>query len=239
MGMVEVGFQLRDSAEVMVASQELEYGSDGWPYGKVMAGLVANPRMEPKELGHLIDKELIDSNTHRMPATLSACDLTKVDDLCAAVDELAKRMIEHLDDFKVRMAILQARGHVQHFDPEESTQQYIDLYHFCQLLEAICESGDIRQSCLKVMEVIYDNSFVLSEGHTGFEVEHAHGASIYFPVRWVEPTYKLTDFSGHTHWRDFLLAYVRSYGWRSFLRDYTSKPCWLEWKTARELASSR
>jgi hypothetical protein len=53
MTMLEVAYQIRDHARVLVGSQELEPGP-GWPYATVFADLVARPAMTLAELGAAI-----------------------------------------------------------------------------------------------------------------------------------------------------------------------------------------
>src|SRR5262245_12773339 len=53
MSMIETGYALREVAQVMVASQELEPG-DGWNYALWLKKLVDNPTMDAKQLGQAL-----------------------------------------------------------------------------------------------------------------------------------------------------------------------------------------
>ena len=49
MNMIEIAYQLRGTAQVVVGSEELEPG-DGWPYDRVLETLAATPTISPAEL---------------------------------------------------------------------------------------------------------------------------------------------------------------------------------------------
>ena len=60
MSMVEIAYQLRGTARVVVGSEELEPG-DGWPYDRVLKALASAPDMSPADLGAEIVELYVDS----------------------------------------------------------------------------------------------------------------------------------------------------------------------------------
>src|SRR5205085_910475 len=56
MNMVEVAYEMRDTAGLLVGSEETEPGA-GWPYKAILAGLAKRPEMAPTELAKLIVDE--------------------------------------------------------------------------------------------------------------------------------------------------------------------------------------
>lgn len=238
MGMVEEAYQLRDSVRFMVASEELQYSSDGWPYGEILNALSKCPDMQPEKLAGVIVKKFIDANAYISPATLSACDLAVSEELAKAIDGLAKSLINNLtvestepefsakrwSNFYVREALLYARKQVQQYDIPNDLNLYlpenVDLYHFCHLLNTLSSSVDIKNACRQVMNVISDNEkcFVRSAGYTGKEVENSHGIAIYFPVKSIEPTYARLDLTENTDWEKFLEVFIDKASWAEFIK---------------------
>ncbi len=77
MGMLEVGYEVKDYAKVMVASEKTEPLA-GWPYNTILSDLTDNPTMTPEELGTMIVQkygEFYISNEEDGDQTLSAVQL--------------------------------------------------------------------------------------------------------------------------------------------------------------------
>ncbi len=91
MGMIEVGYELRNSGpSVMVGSEETE-PANGWPYDTLLADLVATPTATPAQLGqYIVDRYYASYGNSQ---TQSAVDLTEFDNLATAVDSLADVLI--------------------------------------------------------------------------------------------------------------------------------------------------
>jgi len=59
MAMTEVAYQIKDCADILVASEENEPG-DGWPYDTILAQLVSNPHISPEQLAaDIVDKYIV------------------------------------------------------------------------------------------------------------------------------------------------------------------------------------
>jgi hypothetical protein len=81
MTMIEVAYQLREHARVLVGSEALEPGP-GWPHDTILGDLTSRPAMTAGELGAVIVQRYIESYEGTGEnATQSAIDLTKLDDL--------------------------------------------------------------------------------------------------------------------------------------------------------------
>jgi hypothetical protein len=80
MAMIEVQYQVRQFADVMVASQEVE-PMNGWPYHKILTDLNDRPTMSPQELSTIIVDRFVESyvnDSRRRPdVTQSAIDLSR------------------------------------------------------------------------------------------------------------------------------------------------------------------
>jgi hypothetical protein len=88
--MLDVAYQLRAHACVLVGSEELE-PNDGWPWATILADLVTRPGMSTVELGAVVVRrylEAYEGTGHEV--TQSAIDLGKLGEVVGAVDELAR-----------------------------------------------------------------------------------------------------------------------------------------------------
>lgn len=78
MGMAEVAYQLKDTADVLIASEEVEW-APGWDYSAFLESLCISQR-EPYDFARsVIDTFAAFYNYYDLAVTLSAIDLTKMD----------------------------------------------------------------------------------------------------------------------------------------------------------------
>jgi len=205
MSMAEVGYQLRDSVQLTVGSEEVEPG-DGWPYHTILAALAKKPQMSPPELASTIVKNYLAAYDANSGVTQAACDLTNSGAMAEVVDQLAQTLKGHIADSAVSTAILQARTQVQSYE----VAAYIDLYDFCDLLGKYCSQTEVQTACQHVKEILSTSGFVVQSGYKGANMQHSHGLAIYFPQRSISPLYATLDFTKKTAWDEFLQAYMNS-----------------------------
>lgn len=99
MASYELANHLAPFADYMIASEELEPGS-GWAYDEWLGDLAENPGMDIPTLGKKIVDSFIRSNSGFFRgdyATLSVCDLNRLDTLQAAVEELGASLTSELN----------------------------------------------------------------------------------------------------------------------------------------------
>jgi len=60
MSMAEIGYQIRESADYAVGSEEIA-PLEGWPYDAILASLVKTPTMTPCDLSTLIVNKYLES----------------------------------------------------------------------------------------------------------------------------------------------------------------------------------
>jgi hypothetical protein len=206
MTMLEVAYQLRDHARILVGSQELEPG-EGWPYTTILGDLVGRPAMTPAELGATVVQRYAEFYGADGPdITQSAIDLGKLDDLVAAVDRLARVLLAALPSSGLELALYRAwRRSLRFFD-----DLYVDLYHFAVNLAAATTRRDVRKAAIEVQRAIEaEGGAVVAERHGGRRMAPARGLSIYFPpFRDPSVFYRELDFAQKTRWADFLDAYL-------------------------------
>jgi hypothetical protein len=208
MTMLEVAYQVRDHARILVGSQELEPGP-GWPYATVFGDLVGRPDMTPAELGAAIVRRYAEFYGADGPdITQSAIDLGKLDDLVGAVDALARALLAALPNASLEQGLYRAwRRTLRFYD-----DLYVDLHHFAVNLASAATRRAVRQAAIDVQRAIEaEGGPIIAEAHGGPRMARARGLSIYFPP-FRDPSifYQELDFAQRTRWAEFLEAYLTS-----------------------------
>jgi hypothetical protein len=208
MTMLEVAYQLRDHAQVLVGSEEVEPGP-GWPHAAILGDLTTRPSMTGPELGAAIVERYIESyRKEPESATQSAIDLGRVGELAAAVDALAGCLLASLKSAAFVASILAGRRRtLQFFDG-----LYVDLHHLAGSLATATGKGRIADACHAVQRMIDGEgaaSPIIAQGHVGQDLAAARGLSIYFPLALDRSVfYRELDFASATRWVDFLEAFL-------------------------------
>ncbi len=210
MSMIEIAYQVRDGASVMVASEDAEPGS-GWPYRDILTALTANPALPAADLGKTIVEQYVSSYDRTLltslPVTQSALNLERVTSVVAALDDLARGLLNGWRQKGMRSALAEARSQAQGFmDPD-----YVDLFDFVSLLARKTNARAVGDGCERLLAAVDPckvGSLVLADAHAGLTERHAHGLSIYFPRVGVSPFYAALDMSRDCAWAQFLEMYL-------------------------------
>ncbi|MDY7031720.1 MAG: clostripain-related cysteine peptidase [Thermodesulfobacteriota bacterium] len=203
MGMIEVAYEIKDLASVMVASQETEPG-DGWPYDTLLVDLAADPGMDAASLGAAIVTRYGEDYGSNSDTTQSAVDLIAVDALASTVDALAVAM---MDSSKSEIAAARASSQ------EYAYPEHIDLYNFAELLSGGSSNTDVQTACANVMTAV--QSAVIANFNGNLSPD-SYGVAIYFPetIGSFDSDYNdsIIDFPAGTEWDEFLSWYYSSGG---------------------------
>jgi hypothetical protein len=196
MAMTEVAYQIKDYADIMVASEEVEPG-DGWPYDTILSQLVSNPLMSSEELAtDIVDKYIYSYPSNNV--TQSAIDLSYMDTLAGQLSNLALAVMS--DTLTPKNIYINAAYYSQYYgDPD-----FIDLYDFCNQLLAYSNSLEVKNIALNIQQTL--NYAVIKSGYSGLGVSRSRGLSIYFPYYYYDNFYNYTNFSQDTFWDEMLLS---------------------------------
>ncbi|MFP4498937.1 MAG: clostripain-related cysteine peptidase [Vulcanimicrobiota bacterium] len=202
MGQTEVAYQLKDHADYMVASQELE-GAEGWPYQQILSrnvlqdvrtALMMKVDIGPRDLARFLVRAA-SMHQDNLP-TLSAIDLNRMEKVGKASNNLAKAIIDTDTPNET------IKGLVRN---SQSFMGFKDHHDFCK---KIVESKDITDKKLKqrakeLMETLQDA--VILEQHSP-EYPGATGLSVELPSYNRSPSekYKKLDFAKDTLWDEAL-----------------------------------
>jgi tetratricopeptide (TPR) repeat protein len=110
MNMLEVAYEVRNYALFMVGSENYELGN-GWPYDLFLDQLVKNPSATPSEVAQYIvqnypnEEDYYDPVKHqwlyyrdRNDVTLAAINLSKIEDVKNALDSMAQKLVNLMQD---------------------------------------------------------------------------------------------------------------------------------------------
>ncbi len=208
MAMLENEYPLRNLADYMIASEETEPG-DGYPYNNLLPEITVNPDITPSALAQ---KAIIkwgqyyeSSAETKDVTTQSAVSLAQVDNIITKLDAFVAAA---KTDNQSWSGIMTARAQAHSFN----NGQYIDLWHFCNLVADNVSSSPVIDAAGELKTAITD---AVIANYVGNQFANAKGISIYFPNPGnYEPSYGNNayglDFIASTDWASFLQAAYNS-----------------------------
>jgi hypothetical protein len=208
MATAEVAYELRDTAKVMVASEDSSYAL-GMNYDKTLELLHGKLKPDAAALGR--DVVLRSQRKGKLIAlyTISALDLTKAERTTKAVDGLGKALMKAMPAHGP--VIKRALASVKPFyvaGPDKSDFNHRDLHEvIVQLRERVADPG-VKAACQGVQDTLFNRNGVILLSRAAKEQGGiARGLSIYLPTDGqVDPIYKGTAFAKDTSWDEFLAA---------------------------------
>ena len=201
MAMLEIGYEISPYASYMVGSEEVEPG-DGWDYQTTMDWLINNPTSTPAQVASQIVTDYMNFYGTGSVETQSAVDLSQIGAVAAAVDTLASDLTSNMTTYFYDIYDARDQAEESPWDPD-----YIDVYHFAQLLNAEVSDPAIQADAQDVMDAV--SAAVIQEGH-GASHPNFHGMSVYFPYGGGDYLSRYetdTTFAVDTLWDEFLTAY--------------------------------
>jgi hypothetical protein len=208
MGMWEVAAATAPYADYLIASEAKEPGP-GWDYNGFLSELAANPSMSPEELAvSIIDAFHDYYEQTSKKTTLSLVDLSTIDELSAAISDLAESMMADESYFE---QITIHRDDSAKYYSSESTMRSIDLKGFAINLEQDSTlPAEMRNHAASVIAEI-EGSVVYHQAHDGYFT--TYGMAIFFPIQrdyFFEDEYTAVGavWSATTKWDEFLSAIV-------------------------------
>ena len=212
MAMTEVADLISPYADIAVFSQEVELGA-GWKYDEVLRPFNYSVPTPEQFAVHIVAAFNTAYQSITQDYTFSAVSLSKFKTLERAIDSLSGTLIEMLK-YQYGTSLLniiraaRSKNYCTHF----SQPTYIDLDHFlANLLDTInyatlTPGKEHLKSDLKVLIAtarLNLTQCVLAHVE-GRSLARARGLSIYYPARFVDPTYTITPFARKNRWLDLI-----------------------------------
>uniref|UniRef100_A0A7C6EF50 Peptidase C11 clostripain n=1 Tax=candidate division WOR-3 bacterium TaxID=2052148 RepID=A0A7C6EF50_UNCW3 len=206
MGEVEIAYEVKEGAEIMVGSEGL-IPFDGLPYEPILTGIVTQPELTPKEFAQTIVQNYADYYNF-VDVCLAAVDLTQLENLGREL----KNLLEYLRGFAQDTIFVTGRNQVQTFPednirPPRSTDEYIDLYDFLSQTKVIAP-GQYEPVLSLLDSIIFANQV------SGTYYPQAFGLSVWFPDNYLRFKQRALSYLG--------LGFAQKTGWLEFLNQYYS-----------------
>ncbi len=182
MATIETAFMLKDNADYLIASEELEPGT-GWNYTEILNKLSSNTDLETLDLGKTIADSFIDSNTGLLfdeEATLSVVNVNDIDILINTLSDYMKEIDIELLQTSNFNQVAKAISKTKSFGYGEIDT--IDLYHLAENLPN-SYSEDLIEQLNNIIEYNATTSVM----------EDSNGLSIYIPYTNLEYYQKMSD----------------------------------------------
>ena len=227
MAMIEVAYQVKDSVNYLIASQQTESGK-GWPYSSILSSLIGVPTMTEAELGNATVQAYADFYSTGSDAdpsfTLSSINVSKIPAAVNAFNSVlgAIKQMQLLDKAGTNAALKRARTNTLEF----YIPDYIDLINFYDNLSkelSVIAGGRPKKSTLPrdtnvkkatsatltaitAARAAAIDSITASQAGTDNN-NSAFGLSIYFPADGrVSSSYRKTLFAQQTSWVSILTS---------------------------------
>jgi hypothetical protein len=199
MSMAEVAYEIRDYADCLVSSEEVEPGN-GWPYDTVLSYLASNSGIDADQFGTAIVERYIVSYAASGSETLSAVDLSKMAPLKTALSALADVLIAKMSS--VRGLLSSSLSAAQAYEYPTN----LDLVDLCDEIIRRTADTEVRTAASTVREAAM--AAVVAERHNA-ERPGSHGLAIYFPATQEDyrSTYDALRMTLEGTWDDLLRNY--------------------------------
>jgi hypothetical protein len=210
MAMIEIAYELRNTATFMVASQSVLPAARNWPYQAFLREVTTFPAMEPEEFVQTLLSTFAGSyNAATEAVTMSILRLSsEVERTVKAIDSFAGVLIEAAEDKDLKDAIGFARRYTQSF----GNADYIDLVSFCdQVKKRLPDVQSLNRAADQVKEAV--SRLVFRHFQSGAaSVANANGISIYYPTSQFVESYEQLTFANSQicRWSNFIKLMVSS-----------------------------
>lgn len=203
MQMAEVDYELKDSVEYIVGSEETEPG-DGYTYNTFLAPVVARPAMTPAELAKVaVDAYSDHYKAQREGSTQSYIKAAAVPKLLTLSNAFVSAVINSGDKALVR----NARDGAMKYAIEENK----DLYDFARLVVEGTKNAEVKKAGNELMtfittELVMHNRTNNSEGGWGGVVKYSlsKGIAVYLPSSVAGPGYSALQWAKVSNWDDLI-----------------------------------
>ncbi len=221
MATVELVYQVKKSADVYVASEEL-MPAESWPYTEILTKLGKKPAMNSVDLSKLIVDEYttffknLDADLTERGidgATLTAVKVAGIEKLATATTDLANELMDDMDAHLD--AVWSAHRNTIQFQNNHQSYHLYDLGMFCSNLAQTAGISDkVKTAAESVVNILNDDEFILAEAHTAAADDGIMGLTTYLmqPVgsNELSPFYSRTSYAQETGWDAFLESYFEA-----------------------------
>lgn len=206
MGAIEVAYEFRDVASVLVASEDNMMGDDvdlvmnyDVTFGKLSRS-TGWERASAQDLGKALVHEARPERVRSGAFTLAAIDMDRVADVKRQVNVLSKALLAGMPGHRADIMAAWQETPFMYRD-SQGTSSHRDIIAFCKRLRAKVGDRAVQDAALDLSRVIKEE-LVLSYRRKGPEKDVANGLSIYMPSpdEAFNDSYLKTRFARETLW---------------------------------------
>jgi hypothetical protein len=219
MAMVETAYAMRNVADVMVGSEELEPGP-GWHYEKWLTPLIQNPSLSSQELGKILVqsyKTIYDPSG--TSTTMSAVNLASIPNFTNSIDRFSDALLASLRSNQELQLIKQVRCWCFVFAPGYGAQG-IDFGQFSELVASTTRNPTLQKTAKQAR---LDLESTVIDRYMSADRQCSYGLAIYFPgsraLLSIDPDKGGYDRVNTVHPVEF----VHDHRWADFIKEYCSK----------------
>ena len=202
---IEVIFDLKDSAEYIVGSQETTPGS-GYNYEVFLKALAANPADSFTAAQSVMKgfSEFYSSGAQQQSVTMSIVRPSAAPELAAKMDKFARLVAASPADLKLYN---EKKWGLRSFDDEDAR----DLYQLMKLYYDNSQTPAVKEAAKDVI-VSLSEKLVVRNDAVGHKSKDANGISVHFPLFYMnyKPKYEYLTFSQATYWDEMIKAAVNT-----------------------------
>jgi hypothetical protein len=178
MGTVETGNMLAPHARYMYASEELEPGY-GWDYTAMGNFIGSNPGASGAELGKVVVDSFYDAcvaiDSHN-EATLSCIDLSKIDELVYAFNDVAREMYSATTKTDILSNMVKGITSAENYGGNSKSEGYTNMVDLGSVLKNM--TGNVAGTD-KALAALADCVVYMKNGS---DKADSHGLAIYYPL---------------------------------------------------------
>lgn len=222
MAMVEIGSQIKDAVDYMVASEELEPGS-GYNYTYLLEPFIKSSLTPAEFARHVTHAYQLEYSNFNADFTQSAIHLHNLDALEKNIKQVSSLLVSLVEDQAVTCMIhtIQSIRMSWRYTTEFCDPDYIDfchlyksLSHKIQFLLSHNLNNEKTTTQLNDLKLLLEQGLNMMQNYiikntSGVNLPHAYGLSIYFPKRSIDSYYYKTEFDKKTDWTKFLTTYLK------------------------------
>ena len=217
--LIEGAYQLREVADFLVASQFTD-PLPGWPYHVILKRILDDDDhfaggQGPEDLGRAIVSQFVRHYSGQKTVTMTALDLSRVEDIADRLAELATQLVLSVDENAGELAAVEdilQRSQVPIDQPS------VDLTTFCWNLLNFSGSEKVRIAAASLGDLLLnptDRPFIVAHGRSDLLVAMLNGVSILVPsvvdrrgfdVDSLRTDYDALDFAHRSIWGDFVFS---------------------------------
>lgn len=203
MQMAEVVYEIKDSVDYIVGSEEIE-PSDGYAYNDLLGLLSANPSVSAEELGRLaVDAYADYYQAKNKGYTASLVRTAAIPQFLALANNFAEAVMTAGEEINVKTAVSQAQRY--------AAIDNCDLWNFAELVAAGTVSASVRTGAEALKDHISKNLIVHNRVHSSYA--NSHGLAVYVPKYYYNRGYNNLSWAAASKWDELIGWYLKTAPW--------------------------